>query len=64
MTDLINKTLMTETGLTLCKPDIYSLDVIQDKGVKQLCLYHLGNEIVRFTLSEEIKEKLTKLISA
>lgn len=64
MTDLINKTLVTSTGITLCKPDIYSLDILTDeRGNKALCLLHMGSNIVQFDVNDDVRKKLVELLS-
>ncbi len=64
MTDLINETINTPTGITLCKPDIYSLDItLLDNGNKQLCVSRMGKELISFELNQESAEALVdKLI--
>ncbi len=61
--DLINKVMVTETGLTICKPDIYSLDVVkEDKGGKTLRISRMGNEVINFSMDEStVKALIEKL---
>lgn len=64
MTNLVNETLVTETGLTICKPNVYSLDVMTDAaGNKSLCLVNMGRELVRFEINDDIRERLIALLS-
>lgn len=64
MTNPINKTLATETGIALCKPDIYSLDVVtDDSGNMSLCLLHMGTNIVQFDVDHDVRKKLIEILS-
>lgn len=64
MTDLVNNTLVTETGIALCKPDIYSLNVVtDDAGNKSLCLLHMGTNIVQFDIDDDVRKKLIEMLS-
>lgn len=63
MNHLINKTLVTSGGITLCRPDIYSLDIVtDDKGNKELYILNNGEELIRFGLNKESTEKLLFLL--
>jgi hypothetical protein len=54
MTDLINKTVGIPTSITLCKPDIYSLDITSmENRNKQLCVSHIGEKLISFELNQE-----------
>lgn len=61
--NLINKVMVTETGLTLCKPDIYSLDIGEDEnGGRTLRISRMGNELVSFHLDDmTVKALIRKL---
>ncbi|HGJ5855976.1 hypothetical protein [Arsenophonus nasoniae] len=53
MSDLINKTILIEEGLTICKPSIYGLSIIDDKQSGKLVrISHSGNNIIEFPLTE------------
>lgn len=64
MTVLVNETLVTETGITVCKPNVYSLDVLMDDaGNRSLCLLNMGRELVRFDITDDVREQLIGLLS-
>ncbi|ECZ8127623.1 hypothetical protein F8606_21690 [Salmonella enterica] len=62
--NLINKVMVTETGLTLCKPDIYSLDIGEDEnGDRTLRISRMGNELISFHLDDiAVKALIRKLM--
>lgn len=63
MSHFVNKTLVTTGGITLCKPDIYALDITtDDKGSKELYILKNGEELIHFELTEESTEKLLSLL--
>ncbi|KFC08844.1 hypothetical protein GTGU_01242 [Trabulsiella guamensis ATCC 49490] len=63
MTHLVNKTLVTSGGITIFRPDIYSLDIVtDDNGNKELYILNNGEELIRFELNKESTEKLLSML--
>ncbi|MDE9545309.1 hypothetical protein [Xenorhabdus bovienii] len=64
MSNLVNKTILKEDGITLCKPSIYELNIISDSGEgKEIQVSHMGNKIVTFELSTEQCLSLSEILS-
>ena len=54
MSNLINKTIVTDSGIAVCKPNIYSLDItIGESGAKKVSVLNGGKELISFELDEQ-----------
>ncbi|MBF0035844.1 hypothetical protein HAX39_25195 [Citrobacter freundii] len=53
MNDLINKTVVTSTGVAVCKPNIYALDITKNEsGAPRVSVLNNGSELIHFDLDE------------